>query len=322
MQSSKYLGDTINKLGLSRIGLGAAGPSRLGLSNGSGRVELDRLLGCAASLGINWVDTAGAIGGLDPVLAGAIKSCPEHFCISAKVHVGPDIGLMSNSRLANRLSARLSAETSLVARNRVLIDRVDDLLRTFDREQIDVLWLHAVRPAQFVRLESRLADLIEYLKTTGKIGAFGISESFKYDSSHSMLRRAAASGLLDGAMAAFNPSIPGLPALIDQQAEAQPAWVTMVALRGVLMRTKELLRRSALPLEEYGLEEVSAHELLIRYANHEVQSDFLLFGTGDPDHLEKNVAAAAKGSLPRVFCVTLEEMLATRIHLHDLRTTL
>jgi aryl-alcohol dehydrogenase-like predicted oxidoreductase len=68
--------------------------------------------------------------------------------------------------------------------------------------------------------------------------------------------------------------------------------IGMFAVRG-LLRDADALK----PLvEEAGISSLS--ELAYRYARHQCGMDIVLTGTGDPEHLRENIAAALAPALP------------------------
>ena len=283
----------LGKSGLtaSVIGLGGGSSGRFGLVKGGTKADAIRLIQLALDLGITIFDGAGIAGGVDGILAEGLGNRREDVILSTKVQLGP--GLLSNSRFMSRASSWLGRRAGLVCSGETIRKRVERTLKELRTDRIDLLHLHAVSPDQYPGAVLRVLPELLKLKEQGKVRAIGITEGFLTDPTHRMLSAAVRDARVDAIMVGFNPSNSGAAAFVLPQArKAGIGTIGMFAVRGF---SGEAADEANALLDEAGSPNLA--DLAYRFSRHHV--DVVLTGTGDPDHLKQNVAAALRPPLPR-----------------------
>jgi len=281
---------------VSVVGLGAGGPSRLGLDEGHTEQRAQRVVEAALDHEINLVDTA-EVYGTEEVVGRAIEGAPrEDVVLSTKFRVSDGDGLRSPEDL----------EAS-----------VNGSLQRLDTEYVDVYHLHGVKPEEYEYAAETLYPRMEQLKAEGKIRFTGITEHLSSDPGHDMLTRAVDDDLWDVVMVGFN--------LLNQSARRrvlEPAakrgigTIGMVAVRRALsdpdvledtidelVSSGELDPATIDPRDPFGflIHEEGATDLVdaaYRCCRHEPTIDTVLTGTSSRAHLAANVESALKGPLP------------------------
>ncbi len=300
---------------VSVIGLGTGGPSRLGLAQGHSPESMVRLVRRALDLGMNFIDL-GSTYGSDTIVAEAIAGHRHEIILSAKAILGPYVGPFEGGRTASRLTARFSKEASFVTSGRVIEKRLDAILRRLGLDDIDVFSLHGVTPGQY-ESALRLLPTFERLKEKGKIRAIGITEDFERDPVHAMLGEAVETGRFDTIMLGVNLiNRTGIPVAAAAKRHGTGV-VGMYALRALanarrlehtLGKTGSSVAALSRLLEEHGIS--SPEEAAMRFCRHECSVDVVLAGTGSPEHLEANAAAAMAGPLPAPVIAGISALLA------------
>jgi aryl-alcohol dehydrogenase-like predicted oxidoreductase len=310
---------------VSAIGIGAGGPSRLGLAYGRSRESAVRLIRFGLDQGINVVDSAATYGTED-VVGTAIKDCRTKVILSTKAALGPYFGSLDGSRTASRLSARLGEVTSFVTSGRALEMRVHASLRRLKTDYIDIFHLHTVTPAQYARSLERALPALLRLRQSGKIRWIGITEAFPRDRVHQMLTRAAANGVFDCIMIGFNCLNQSGAQIAAAAKEHRSGIMAMYAVRG--LRGQDSLQVLLDKLASWGLIEESQRdaarlvrllnshgvatlpEAAMRFCRYELNADVVLSGTGDTAHLYANIAACDAGPLPEAITAEFRRLFS------------
>ena len=293
---------TLGRTGLevSRVGLGAGGPSRLGKSRGADDACVARVVHRALDLGVNIVDTAAAYG-TEAAIGAALAD------VSPQVHIATKVSCYGPA----------AADGSRpVADPQAVIGSVENSLRCLRREALEIVQLHGVAPSSYDTVVERLYPPLAQLRDQGKIRFIGISETPPGDPLQETAVRACASGLFDTLMIQH--------AVFDQRAEAgtfaaareqnvglfcmsaaRAALVSPQLLRGVLERidpadppSLEFLLRG--PVKTYA-------DAAFRFAAACHDLHVVLVGTGDPEHLRESVAAVLGEALPAAHLQFLKE---------------
>jgi aryl-alcohol dehydrogenase-like predicted oxidoreductase len=180
-----------------------------------------------------------------------------------------------------------------------------------------VFQMHGVSPKQYDRVMTSLVPAMLRERERGKFRFLGITESGAGDQDHSMLRRAAADGVWEVQMVAFNmlhrtASNELFPLTIANGVGT----LVMHAVRSIFARPdflaasiRELAKAGRVPaslgdsetpldflVHPGGAETVT--DAAYRFARHSAGVDVVLFGTGSADHLRANVASLSRPPLP------------------------
>lgn len=296
---------TLGKTGLqaSVLGLGGGGHSRLGQQTGASEQESAAIVGRALELGVNFVDTAEAYGTeaiVGAALAGARR---QEVILSTKKSVSKEGRLITAAELARGL---------------------DDSLARLRTDYVDIYHLHGVRNEQYDQAVAELMPAMLQLRAAGKIRFLGITEAFGADTGHQMLARAVHDDW-DVVMVGFN--------MLNQSARERVLAETrrrgigvlcMFAVRDALSRPDKL-RETIAGLVEQGLIEPSAlnpqspldfveqaaeslPDAAYRFCRAEPGVHVVLSGTGNPAHLEQNIASILRSPLPQSVRARLIEL--------------
>jgi len=291
---------------VSVIGLGAGGPSRLGLNTGRNEAHARRLVEDALDHGINLVDTAEAYG-TETAVGAAIEGVDrEELVLSTKFSLHDDDG---DRRPPEDVAASLAAS-----------------LERLGTDYVDVYHLHGVTPEEYEYAAGTLRPALERLKDEGRIRFVGITESVSADPGHEALRRAVDEGGWDVVMAGFNLlNHSARERVLEPASRAGVGTIGMVPVRRALSdpealaeTIEELIAAGTLdpaavdPEDPFGflLGEDGASDLIdaaYRFARHEPTIDTVLTGTSNREHLAANVASTLADPLPDRARAVLEE---------------
>ena len=295
---------TLGRTGLkvSVAGLGCGGNSKIGLGKGQSEDRSVALIRRAIDLGVNFFDTARGYG-TEKVLGEAIRAVPrDSVVVSSKHHAGG-----------------VSAERLAAA--------IDTSLGELQTDYIDIYHLHGVPPQEYDHALDVLAPAMLRAQEQGKIRFLGITETSPHDHGQVMLNRAVGDGCWDVMMLGFN--------MMHQAARTQVlphtmengiGTLIMFAVRnlfsvpGKLHATmKDLAAEGRVPawladsddplgflVHDGGAESVI--DAAYRYARHEPGADVVLFGTGNPAHLESNIESILRPPLPAADTARLAEL--------------
>ncbi|HVB06178.1 MAG TPA: aldo/keto reductase [Acidimicrobiales bacterium] len=282
---------TLGRTGLtaSVAGLGAGGPSRLGLRTGADAQSPIDLVRHALDLGITFVDTAPTYG-TEEIVGKAIAGRRDEIVLSTKV------------RPRKRLGERNSAEEVRQA--------LEESLRNLGTDVVDLLHLHAVEVADYEFAMEELLPVLEEFRAKGSARFLAISEDFGTDLEHELLRLALVDDRFDVVMVGFNFLNPSAQRSVLPAAAKRGTGVeVMYAVRRALSRPERLheilaglvtdglvdaeLLGTGEPLE-FLVREGGARSLVdaaYRFARHQAPGAVILTGTGSPEHLTENVAS-------------------------------
>jgi aryl-alcohol dehydrogenase-like predicted oxidoreductase len=283
-------------LRVSVAGLGCGGFSRLGLGTGKTRGEAEAIVRRALERGVTLFDTAAAYG-TEPVVGAAVKGEPRDrlvICTKALLPGG---------------DAKAAIKT--------VVDSLDNSLRALETDYVDVFQLHGVPPAEYERARDVIAPALLRERDKGKLRHLGITETAPGDPAHEMLARAAADGPWDVVMVAFHMLHQGARRTVfPLTAQHKIGTLLMFAVRKIFAQPALLAETIRALADEgkvpAGLAErdqpldfllrhdgaASLTDAAYRYARHEPGVDVVLFGTGDVDHLETNLASLLAPPLP------------------------
>jgi aryl-alcohol dehydrogenase-like predicted oxidoreductase len=289
---------TLGRTGLkvSVAGLGCGGFSRLGLGTGKSAANAEAIVRRALELGVTLFDTAAAYG-TEAVVGRAIKAVPRDqvvVCTKALVPGGDGAAAAA-----------------------AVVKSLENSLRELATDHIDVFQLHGVPPADYERVLGAIAPALLEEKAKGKFRFLGITETAPGDVEHAMLQRAAVDGVWDVAMVAFHMMHQNARrAVFPLTLKHKVGTLLMFAVRKIFSEP-QLLKDTLAALAEEGAVPaaltaaaapldflihaggaLTLQDAAYRTARHEPGVDVVLFGTGNPDHLETNIASLLRPPLP------------------------
>jgi aryl-alcohol dehydrogenase-like predicted oxidoreductase len=296
MHESDMAYTTLGRTGLrvSRVGLGAGGPSRLGRARDAEQPDIERLIGGALDLGVNFIDTARGYNTEDHI-GRALQALGAHDVIIATKAWCYDV------------ADGESPSRQPITDPRIVTDAVEASLRDLRREQIDLFQFHGVPPGALDAFVEHLLPVAETLRQQGKVRFLGVTEHPMVDEDQEMATPACASGLWDTVMIQYG--------IFDQAGHDwtfPPARrndtgvICMSAARGALVNETVLtqaLARGRLGTPDdlrflLGEPPGTWAELAFRFAAACEDIDVVLVGTGNADHFEASARAITGPPLP------------------------
>ena len=301
---------------VSVVGLGCGGHSRLGMARGASNEEASRIVKRALDLGVTFIDTARVYGTEEAVGIGIQGHDRSKLFISTKVSVGPAGG-----------------ETDPVPFTvQEYLDHVDACLKRLGTDYVDLLHIHGVAYKQWPHAREVLVPVLEKLKEQGKIRFTGVTEIFRFDTEHSMLREALPHDDFDVAMVGFN--------LLNQTARKTIFPLTqkydvgtliMFAVRRGLNSVPNTVEAVAELIDKAEIDPAlinpddpldflrdapgvkSQVEAAYRFCRHEPGADVILTGTGSVEHLEENIQSILAPPLPDEVQTKLEAIFGEAV---------
>lgn len=289
---------TLGKTGLrvSVAGLGCGGNSRLGLGAGKSVSEAAKVVRTAVDLGVTYFDTARNYG-TEPVINAAIKDMRrDSVVISTKSTIRSD-------------GVRISADQ--------LIANLDHSLKQLGTDYVDVYMLHGVAPVDYDYALETLAPAILKERDKGKFRHLGITETAPRDPTQEMLKRAVTEPCWEVAMLAYHMMNQNARThVFPKTRENGVGTLIMFVVRNIFSRpgllektVQELVRDGALPADLPNQDDplgflvhdggaAGIIDAAYRFVRHQPGVDVVLFGTGNPDHLQSNIDSILKPPLP------------------------
>ncbi len=304
---------TFGRTGLqvSVVGLGAGGPSRLGMATGRSEEESIAVVRRALDLGINFIDTAEAYR-TEEIVGKGIRG------------VDRDELVISSKKGAGRGGELVPAEE--------YVSGVEASLKRIGVETIDVYHLHGLTLNEYGHARDEIFPALRRMQEAGKIRHLAVSERFGSDLSHSLLQKVIEDDAVDVVMVGFNIlNQTARESVLHATREKGIATECMFAVRRAFSnpaRLREILvelRRSgeieadALDLSkplDWVIEESDARSLAeaaYRFCRHEPGLDVILTGTGNVRHLEENAASLLRPPLPEGVTARLRHIFR-RVH--------
>ncbi|MXY93923.1 MAG: aldo/keto reductase [Caldilineaceae bacterium SB0670_bin_27] len=304
---------TFGRTGLrvSVAGIGAGGPSKLGIATGRSEEESIAVVRRALELGVNYIDTAQAYG-TEEIVGKSIQDFDR------------DSLVIATKKGAYRDGEPVPADEFAAG--------VEASLKRLGVETIDVFHFHGARMEQYRHICEELVPVLQSMRQAGKIRHLAVSEHFASDFEHRLLRQAIEDDLFDVVMVGFN--------ILNQTArrdvfpgtqEKGIATECMFAVRRAFSRP-ERLREILVELRRSGEIDVDAVDLFeplewvmelsdaktlpeaaYRFCRHEPGIDLVLTGTGNIRHLEENIASLLRPPLPAEVVERLRHIFG-RVH--------
>jgi len=282
------------RLSVSVMGLGAGGPSRVGVSTGRSQAESVTIVRRALDLGVNFIDTSEAYG-TEEIVGRAIRGVDRSSVV-----------LSTKIRLTDAMTPRAVRQS------------LEGSLSRLGTDYVDVYHLHGVALEAYDHLLAEIIPTLQKLRQQGKIGYIGITERFGSDPQHRMLQRAVQDDVWDVMMVGFNMLNQSARDLVFPATMKKDIGVlVMCAVRLALSRPERLAEviRQLIASGEVDADDIdeqnplaflvdgegarSLTEAAYRFCRYEPGTDVILSGTGNVDHLEANVDAFSQPPLPQ-----------------------
>ena len=288
---------TLGRTGLrvSVMGLGAGGHSRLGQSTGQSADTSVGIVRRAIELGINFIDTAESYGTEPLVGEGISAAARDKLVLSTKKSMSQDGHRITPEDLSRGLEESLKR------------------LRT---DRVEVYHLHGVSAGDYRYAREHLAPAMQKLREQGKIRFIGITEAFGSDTRHEMFSLALHDDCWQVIMVGFNILNQSARSRVLEAAQSKGIGVLdMFAVRSALSRPEKLkatiaalvadghIRPGELdPASPLGFLTAdgiaqSIPDAAYRFCRAEPGVHVVLSGTGNPLHLEENVASILRPPL-------------------------
>jgi aryl-alcohol dehydrogenase-like predicted oxidoreductase len=294
-------------LKVSVAGLGGGGNSRLGLGTLT-RAQSADLVRRALDAGINFIDTAMAYG-TEEILGDAIAGRPrDAVVVSTKSFIARDGRPLSGAEVVANLEASLRR------------------LRT---DYVDIYHLHGLMPQDYDRAVAEIVPALKTAQAQGKLRHIAVSETSPRDPEHEMLARAVEDPIWEVVMLGFHMMNQTGRPMLERCRDNRIGTLCMFAVRNIFSRPGLLqetiaglasegklpadLARDPDPLgflihRDGGAESLT--DAAYRFARHEPGMDVVLFGTGNPAHLDANIRSILAPPLPAADVARLRQMFA------------
>lgn len=291
---------TLGRTGLkvSVAGLGCGGSSRLGLGSGRSEAHATGIVQRALDLGVNFIDTAQYYGN-EHIVGAAIQGRARDSVVISTKH---------------KVSLRDGTNFSVAE----ILAGLDSSLRALDTDHVDVFCLHTVRPDEYDRVRAEIVPALLREKEKGKFRFLGVTEFAVRDPRHDMAARALADDCFDVLMLAFHMLNQNARQRVFPAAQARNVGtLIMFAVRAIFSvpgrlqndiaelaaagKVPKWLAEKKQPLDFLLHDNGGAKSIIeaaYRYARHEPGANVVLFGTGNPDHVEPNINAILGPPLP------------------------
>ena len=292
---------------VSVAGLGCGGSSKLGLAAGHDDAHAAGIVRRALDLGVNFIDTASYYG-TEAAVGAAIRGRARDALVISTKH---------------KVSTR-DGEIIPVAD---ILAGLDRSLRTLGTDYVDVFCMHTVQPHEYDRVMSEIVPLLLREKEKGKFRFLGITEFAGRDPRHESMVRALGDDCWDVMMIAFHMLNQNARRLVFPGTQARNiGTLIMFAVRAIFSTPGRLRQDIATLVAEGRLPAALAQkdnaldfllgaggaesiiEAAYRYARHEPGANVVLFGTGNPNHIEPNVRAILKPPLRDSDRTTIAEL--------------
>ena len=286
------LGKTDLKVSVACLGCG--GSSTIGKSTGKTENQSINLIKTALDLGVNFFDTANVYG-TEKILGKAIKNVSRDQIVISTKH---------------QISTKDKKFSSMD-----IISGIENSLKELKTDYIDIFHLHGVAPKDFDHAISLIPELMRE-KEKGKFRFLGITESSPIDHNQITISKALNTNYFDVIMLAFsimnqNAKKEILPKTMSKNIGTMSMFVvrSLFSVKGRLKKEIDrLVKNKQLPewlLDEkepleYFLKDSGANNIIdacYRYVRHQKGIDTVLFGTGDIDHLKKNIRSIVNSKL-------------------------
>lgn len=292
-------------LKVTTAGLGTGGHSKAGYYK-YGPAHAANIVRTAYENGVNFFDSATAYGTESAIGNGLDGIVRDHYVLSTKFFYMNKDG---SFRTADNLMADLEAS-----------------LRTLRTDYIDVYHIHGVMPQDYDHVRDVFVPALQKARQQGKIRYTGITERFREDPAHQMLKKVLSEVLFDVVMVGYNLLNPSaVKTVLPLTQKNGVGTLCMFAVREAMSKP-EALRKNIAHIIECGQAggNITPHEDLsflvqeggaetimeaaYRFCRHTPGIDVVLTGTGGAGHLKENLRSLEKPPLPQGILEKLEAM--------------
>jgi len=290
---------TFGRTGLtvSVAGLGCGGNSRLGQGQSKSEAESIAIVRRAMDLGVNLLDTAAAYG-TEGIVGKAIQGTPRDKVV-----------------VATKATIKRGSDMLPVAD---IVASLENSLRLLQTDYIDVFQLHAVAPGQYEHVIKEYVPTLLREKEKGKFRHLGLTETSPNDHEHKMLQRMFQDDCWESIMLGFNMMHQNARDVVFPETIRQGIGTLLMFVVRNIFSQPDYLRNTVRELIAAGTlsaDDVDANDPLgflvhdggatdmtdaaYRFVRHEPGVHVVLFGTGNPAHVDTNVASILKPPLPK-----------------------
>ena len=288
---------TLGRTGLtvSVAGLGGGGPSRLGLKTGETTDDAVRLVRRAIDAGVTMLDTATGYG-TEPAVGRAVRESGrrDDLVVSSKLPPKP---------------------------RREFARGIEASLANLGLDHLDLYHVHGVSRKDLPRVMNEAVPALLDARRAGKVRHLAVSERFEDEPDHGMaadlFAREDWAGLFGVLMVGFNLLNPtARDSVLPRTREHGVGTLCMFAVRRALTnprRRAEVLAELDLPADSLDFlgDAAAVTDAGYRFCRHEPGVDCVLFGTGNPDHLDANLRSINAPPLPEEDRRRLAELFGT-----------
>ncbi len=199
-----------------------------------------------------------------------------------------------------------------------VVASLEQSLRLLQTDYVDVFQLHAVPPSRYDRVMRELVPTLLREKEKGKLRHLGITETSPHDHRHETMQRVAEDPCWEVVMLGFHMMHQNARRLVFPRTIANgTGTLLMFVVRNIFSQpeylrntVRELVGEGKLPaalaeeenplgflIHEGGASSMT--DAAYRYVRHEPGVHVVLFGTGNPAHVESNIASIVKPPLPK-----------------------
>lgn len=244
---------------------------------------------------VNFIDTAEAYG-TEPLVGEALRGVDRQRVI------------LSTKKSPTKGNQPITAAQ--------LTRGLDQSLSRLQTDYVDIYHLHGVRADRYDHAVDELVPALLRLREQGKLRFLGITEAFGGDTGHSMMSRAVCDDYWDVVMVGFNILNQSARERVFAETQRRNIGVLgMFAVRDALSRPAklretiaELVRQGKIAPDVLNADDplgfipqdgeaASVPEAAYRFCRAEPGMHVVLSGTGNPQHLDENVAAILKPPL-------------------------
>jgi aryl-alcohol dehydrogenase-like predicted oxidoreductase len=289
---------TFGRTGLkvSVAGLGCGGNSRLGQGQGKGEDESVAIVRRAMDLGVNLLDTAAAYG-TEAIVGKAVKAVPRDKVV-----------------VATKTSIRRGSDMMPVED---IVASLENSLRLLQTDYIDVFQFHGVKPSEYDHVMAKYVPALLREKEKGKVRHLGLTETSPGDHEHVVIQRAAKEDCWESVMLGFNMMHQNARELVfPKTIDKGIGTLLMFVVRNIFSQpdylrntVEELIAEGELSADDVDADDALGfliHEggatnmtdAAYRFVRHEPGVNVVLFGTGNPAHVDTNIASILKPPLP------------------------